>query len=178
MQVHHSSRIVALVAVILMTSGCKLDFLGGATGSKRLSKNEIKREIAKAKKQLPVAAEEGLILTDINLEYSGGITVWVQCDDELTRQMRAIGSHTIKESAKDHLSKIDPDSANFPKELQQLLNQDVPIQYIFEDKFGSHLASVTLSEEAFAGKERLGEEQNNPFAVNTVSRNRNKKESD
>ena len=170
-------RLIALVALFSSTSGCKLDFLGGGgSQSDKLSKSEIKREIAKAKKQLPIRAEEGLTLTDIELEYSGGITVWVQCDEELTRQMRAIGSHTFKQSAKDNMAKIDPENVNFPRELQQLFKQDIPIQYIFEDKFASHLATVTLSREAFEGKERIGEQQKNPFAVNNVSRNGSKKE--
>lgn len=178
MQLQHVSRIIALVGLIAMTSGCKLDVTGATKGSGKLSKSEIKREIAKAKKQLPIRAEEGLTLTDIKLEYSGAITVWVQCSEELTRQMRAIGSHTLSEAAKDNLAKIDPDSAELPEELQTLLNQEVPIQYIFEDRFEGHLATVTLSNEAFEGKERLGKEQKNPFAVTKVSKNGSKAKGD
>ena len=97
--------------ILAPTVGCKLDFFGSK--SEKLSKSEIKREIAKAKKKLPIRAEEGLTLTDIELEYSGGITVWVQCDEEITRQLRAIGSHTLKEAAKDNMAQIDPDSGEF-----------------------------------------------------------------
>lgn len=166
-----------LVSSLTFLSGCgDLNSLLAKAGlfaakdSGRLSKSEIKREIAKCKEDLPYQIDENFELKDITLDFSGNIVGWYRVSDDMADKLRRIGSVRLKEHTDKAMEDLDLDNSGAPPQIKRLLMQDdVAIQYIMEDRYGSPLASFMVSKQTLKGEERVGKTQQNPFAVREVS---------
>ena len=160
---------IALFALLLFAPGC--EFLQWNKKKDKLTRSDIKRMIKEGESDLPIQLDEHLTLEKITLDYSGMINGWYTVSDELTASLRRVGNVKIEEKMNENIEKLDLDKCGVPEEIQELFEQqDFAIQYILEDKYGLHIASVVVSKETMQGDERVGQTQSNPFAVRNVSR--------
>ena len=105
------------------------------------------------------------------MDYGGTLNGWYTVSDELTAQLRRIGSVKIEEKMRENIEKLDLDDCDVPEQIVQILEQDeFAIQYILEDRYGLPIASVVVSKETMEGQERIGRPHQNPFAVRNVSK--------
>jgi hypothetical protein len=161
----------ALSLVLLSSSGGWYLYSWSGGPSIELTKREIKRQIERCQHELPYEIDDHFTLTKITLDYSGTLSWWYTVSDEKAAEFRKVGSVKLKEHAKKTIKNVDLEASGAPPRVRELLFQDnIAIQYILEDKYGTHLASLMISQEALEGKERIGRLQQNPFAVSNVSK--------
>ncbi|MDV6033049.1 MAG: hypothetical protein F9B45_23780 [Phycisphaera sp. RhM] len=172
MQFNSRLATAVLSLVLVASSGCSYveSLFNKKSGDNKLSKAEIKRMIKESEKDLPHRLDENFTLTKITMDYGGTLNGWYTVSDELTAQLRRIGSVKIEEAMRENIEKLDLDDCDVPEQIIQILEQDeFAIQYILEDKYGLPIASVVISKETMDGEERIGRPQQNPFAVRNVS---------
>lgn len=176
MQFQKTLTIAALALLIGSTSGCGSleDLFGEKQNEGKLTKAEIKRMIKDTEKDLPHRLDENFTLTKITLDYGGTLNGWYTVGDDLTSKLRRIGKVKIEEKMRENIAKLDLDACDVPEQIQQILEQEeFAIQYILEDKYGLPIASVVVSKETMDGEQRIGRQQQNPFAVRNVSKRGN-----
>ena len=173
MQLNPRLTTTVLSLVLVASSGCSYleSLLNKKTDDHKLSKAEIKRMIKESEKDLPHRLDENFTLTKITMDYGGTLNGWYTVSDELTAQLRRIGSVKIEEKMRENIEKLDLDDCDVPEQIVQILEQDeFAIQYILEDRYGLPIASVVVSKETMEGQERIGRPHQNPFAVRNVSK--------
>ena len=166
MQLNPRLTTTVLSLVLVASSGCSYleSLLNKKTDDHKLSKAEIKRMIKESEKDLPHRLDENFTLTKITMDYGGTLNGWYTVSDELTAQLRRIGSVKIEEKMRENIEKLDLDDCDVPEQIVQILEQDeFAIQYILEDRYGLPIASVVVSKETMEGQERIGRPHGRPF---------------
>lgn len=168
-----------MISASLMTSGgCQyvMSQMQPDSGSerekkkKRLTKGDIKGAIADSREELPYRIDDDLLLTRIDMDFTGNINGWYQVSDSMTAKLRKIGSVKIEQRMREAVTNLDLEKSEVPEQLRQILEQEeYAIQYIFEDRYGLPIASVVVSKETMDGEQRVGRAHENPFAVRNVS---------
>ena len=168
--------LIACSAALLFTTGCdSLTSLFGKGGYGKLTKAEMRRIIEKEQDLLPIEIDEHSTLNKVSVDFSGNVNAWVTVSDEAAAIFRQVGTVKVKEACKEAVAELDLENTELPGGLKHLMMQEgVALQYILEDRYGTVIASIMVSEEALEGKETVGEEQKNPFAVRNVSKKGNK----
>lgn len=168
--------LLACTAVLLFTPGCgDLTSMFSKSGNEKLTKAEIKRIIEKEQKLLPLQIDEHSTLRKIAVDFNGNINAWITVSAEAAATFRTVGTVKVKEVCRKTVSEMDLEDSELPEGLKRLMLQEgVSLQYIVEDRYGSVIASVMVSEEALDGKQTVGDLQKNPFAVRNVSKSSSK----
>lgn len=131
---------------------------------------EIRLAVDELQDSLPMEIDDDLLLAEITVDFNGSVSFWYRASDDLTKKFRKIGWETFKQNAQDAIAKSGANFDKAPPKLKRLLEQNhISLQYIFEDRYESHLGSYSLNQAALDGDFRTGNKQTNPFAVRNVS---------
>ncbi|MEM0927591.1 MAG: hypothetical protein AAGJ83_16210 [Planctomycetota bacterium] len=142
----------------------------GESQIKKMSIAEVKRAVAELQDILPYVIDEDLTLARLTADFNGSVTFWYRTSDELTVKFRQIGWERFKDQAQALIEGFEFDYDEMPPRLAKLIQQDsISLQFIFEDRYESHLGSFSINDSAIAGEEREGHTQENPFAIRNVS---------
>lgn len=137
---------------------------------KKMSIAEVKRSVEELQDILPYVIDEDLTLARLTVDFNGSVSFWYRTSDELTVQFRRIGWERFKEQAQALIEGFEFDYDEMPPRLAKLIQQDsISLQFIFEDRYESHLGSFSINDSAIAGEQREGHTQENPFAIRNVS---------
>ena len=148
------------VASVCLVGGCDINGMLSKRGSS--SKSNAAQMLREAQEQLPHQIDEHTTLVKIEKTASGNLDFWYVISDEIANRARRIGRAKIEEYAKKRIDK-NPDAVALAKE-------GYVIHHIYENRYGTHLFSFTVSPEALHGEDTVGKERSNPFAVRNVSR--------
>lgn len=175
-----------LIALLGAISGCEpfaaKDDAAAALAERRkqaseqealpLTPEQIKQAVGEVQQTLPIEIDDDLKLTQITCDFNGSVTFWYRTSDELTRKFRAIGTQKFKAKMKESIEKIDLDGGDLPPEIVRIIRQDdISLQYVFEDRYQTHLGSFSVNGSSVSGGQHVGSTQTNPFAVRKVSAN-------
>ncbi|MEM6470757.1 MAG: hypothetical protein AAF802_14455 [Planctomycetota bacterium] len=142
----------------------------GGKQIKKMSIAEVKRAVAELQDMLPYVIDDDLTLARLTVDFNGSVSFWYRTSDELTVQFRKIGWERFKDQAQELIEGFEFNYEEMPPRLATLIQQDsISLQFIFEDRYESHLGSFSINESAIAGEQREGHTQDNPFAVRNVS---------
>ena len=174
MPAHTDSRprhcVCLLATVVLTLAGCDPASMGqfrgvaekmGAKAVNGSSDEEIREMFRKTNDQCPVkmdqftTLESVVMVDDKNIEFNYRVT------DQGRKLVQGISKDRMRKSAVTHMKGNAMAVA--------VAERDLTIRHIYEDRFGGHILSYTINKTVLAGGQALGEEQGNPFAVNTVS---------
>ncbi|KAA5542106.1 hypothetical protein FYK55_14960 [Roseiconus nitratireducens] len=118
---------------------------------------DLEGSLRQARAQLPKKLDQYTILRRIEENPSGKLDFWYEVNDEGTRLCRRSGRQKLREVADKMIKKND--------EIQVFAKAGITSHHIYENRYGTHLLSFTVSPESIVGEETVGQEQQNPFAA-------------
>ncbi|MEO1618085.1 MAG: hypothetical protein AAFV88_19685 [Planctomycetota bacterium] len=148
----------------------KMEDADGRGKVDRMTLTEIRNAVDELQEILPYEMDEDLTLARITVDFNGSLCFWYRASDDLTVKFRKIGWERFKQNAEKFVEDFEFNFDEMPPRLAKLIQQDtISLQYIFEDRYESHLGSFSINDSSMEGEKREGQTQENPFAVRNVS---------